>query len=66
MFYKIVLDRTTCLDRTGNHFWAQGYCVGTVGLDEDMIRKYVKYQERQEQKQEELRRTPEFGPGAKL
>lgn len=32
----------------GNHFWAEGYCVDTVGLDEEMIRKYVKYQERQE------------------
>lgn len=39
----------------GNHFWSQGYCVGTVGLDEDKIRKYVKYQERQERRQEELR-----------
>jgi len=39
----------------GNHFWAQGYCVGTVGLDEDMIRKYVKWQEKEEQKQEEFR-----------
>jgi putative transposase len=29
----------------GNHFWAKGYCVDTVGLDADMIRKYVKYQE---------------------
>lgn len=28
----------------GNHFWAQGYCVGTVGLDSEMIRKYVKWQ----------------------
>ena len=28
----------------GNHFWAEGYCVDTVGLDSDMIRKYVKYQ----------------------
>ena len=37
-----------------NHFWAQGYCVGTVGLDEDMIRKYVKWQEKQERRQEEL------------
>ena len=27
----------------GNHFWAQGYCVDTVGLDEDMVRKYVRY-----------------------
>jgi putative transposase len=39
----------------GNHFWAQGYCVGTVGLDAEMIRKYVKWQEKQEQRQEELR-----------
>lgn len=29
----------------GNHFWAAGYCVDTVGLDSEMIRKYVKYQD---------------------
>ncbi len=29
----------------GNHFWARGYCVDTVGLDTEMIRKYVKYQD---------------------
>ena len=29
----------------GNHFWAEGCCVDTVGLDSEMIRKYVKYQE---------------------
>jgi len=28
----------------GNHFWERGYCVDTVGLDSDIIRKYVKYQ----------------------
>ncbi len=38
----------------GNHFWAPGYCVDTVGLDEDMIRKYVKYQEKKEFHQEPL------------
>ena len=27
----------------GNHFWSRGYCVSTVGLNEDMIRRYVKY-----------------------
>ena len=32
----------------GNHFWADGYCVDTVGLDEEMIRKYIIYQERKE------------------
>lgn len=26
-------------------FWARGYCVDTVGLDTEMIRKYVKYQD---------------------
>jgi len=26
----------------GRHFWAKGYCVSTVGLDEEKIRKYVK------------------------
>lgn len=36
----------------GNHFWSQGYCVDTVGLDSDMIRKYVQYQERKEKEQE--------------
>ena len=36
----------------GNHFWARGYCLDTVGLDAEMIRKYVKYQEEQERKEE--------------
>jgi putative transposase len=36
----------------GNHFWAKGYCVDRVGLDSEMIRKYVRYQERQEKKVE--------------
>jgi len=36
----------------GNHFWSRGYCVDTVGLDEEKIRKYVKYQEQEEKKQE--------------
>jgi len=29
----------------GNHFWSVGYCVDTVGMDAEMIRKYVKYQD---------------------
>jgi putative transposase len=36
----------------GNHFWAKGYCVDTVGLDEETIRKYVKYQEDKERQDE--------------
>ena len=34
----------------GNHFWTEGYCVDTVGLDSEMIGKYVKYQHAQEPK----------------
>ena len=32
----------------GSHFWAKGYCVDTVGVDAEMIRKYVKHQEKLE------------------
>jgi putative transposase len=42
------------------HFWARGYCVDTIGLDEDKIKKYVKYQEEQERLEEQQRL--EFGP----
>ncbi len=33
----------------GRHIWARGYCVSTVGLDEDKIKKYVKWQQEREQ-----------------
>ena len=36
----------------GNHFWARGYCADTIGLDEEKIRKYVKYQEKKEREVE--------------
>jgi len=36
----------------GNHFWARGYFVNTVGINEEMIRRYVKYQEEEERKME--------------
>ena len=36
----------------GNHFWARGYCVDTVGIDEEIIRKYVKFQEKEESRQD--------------
>jgi putative transposase len=40
---------------TGFHFWARGYCVSTVGLDEQMIRAYIRGQEEEEKRQESLR-----------
>ncbi len=36
----------------GRHLWARGYCVSTIGLDEEKIRKYVQWQERQERQVE--------------
>ena len=44
----------------GNHFWARGYCSSTVGLDEEMIRKYVKYQEKQERLAEDQQQSFDF------
>ena len=35
---------------TNLHFWVRGYCVSTVGLDEKMIREYIKNQEELDQK----------------
>ena len=40
---------------SGPHFWARGYCVSTVGLDEETIRKYIRDQEKNEKKQLELK-----------
>ena len=37
----------------GNSFWSRGYCVDTVGLDSDMIRKYVKHQQQKEERSEQ-------------
>jgi len=33
---------------TGLHFWATGYCVSTVGLNEETIRNYIRHQEKLE------------------
>lgn len=37
----------------GNHFWSRGYCVTTLGMDEEKIRRYVKYQEDNERLEED-------------
>ena len=37
----------------GRMFWARGYCVSTVGLDEQDIRQYVKDQEKLQKDQEQ-------------
>ena len=39
---------------TGLHFWSTGYCVSTVGLDEETIKEYIRNQEKFELNQLEL------------
>ena len=39
----------------GRHFWAKGYCVSTVGLDEEKIRKYVRWQQVKDQRMEQMK-----------
>ena len=38
----------------GRHLWSRGYCVSTIGLNEEQIRKYVQWQEKQEKDAEQL------------
>ena len=39
----------------GQHFWARGYFVSTVGRDEEAIRQYIRHQEAEDQRFEQLR-----------
>ncbi len=39
----------------GRHFWAKGYCVSTVGLDEVKVRKYVKWQQEKDRCMDQLK-----------
>ncbi len=39
---------------SGQHFWARGYYVSTVGRDEGTIREYIQRQEAEDQRQDQL------------
>jgi putative transposase len=38
----------------GQNFWARGYFVSTVGRDEEMIREYMRNQEREDKRLEQM------------
>ena len=40
---------------TGENFWARGYYVSTVGRDEQVIREYIRRQEFEDQRLEQLK-----------
>ena len=39
----------------GQNFWARGYCVSTIGLDERTIQEYIRAQEEADKKLDQLR-----------
>jgi putative transposase len=38
----------------GQHFWARGYYVSTVGRDEEAVRKYIREQEEEDKRLEQM------------
>jgi len=40
---------------TGENFWARGYFVTTIGLDEEMVRAYVRNQEKEDAHYDQLK-----------
>jgi len=39
----------------GQHFWARGYFVSTVGRDEEVIREYIRHQEAEDRRIDQLK-----------
>jgi putative transposase len=39
---------------TGQHFWARGYYVSTVGVDEETVRAYIQGQEEEDRRLDQL------------
>ena len=39
----------------GQHFWARGYFASTVGRDEEIIRAYIKHQEQEERRVDQMK-----------
>ena len=40
---------------TGEVFWARGYFVSTVGLDEEMVRAYIRNQETEDERYDQMK-----------
>ena len=44
------------------HFWAEGYYVSTVGLNEATIRKYIRDQEKEDVLEDKLTKKEHYNP----
>ncbi len=38
----------------GENFWARGYFVSTVGLDEEVVREYIRHQEENDKRRDQM------------
>jgi putative transposase len=38
----------------GQHFWARGYFVSTVGRDEESVRDYIRHQEQEDKRLDQM------------
>ena len=47
---------------TGQHFWARGYFVSTVGRDEAVVRDYLRRQEEEDRRLDQLNFDPDEPP----
>jgi len=45
----------------GQNFWARGYCVSTIGLDDETVCDYVRRQEEEDKKLDQLKMFEEEG-----
>lgn len=43
------------------HFWARGYFVSTVGRDEEVIRNYIRHQEQEDRRLDQLNLLRQMG-----
>lgn len=43
---------------TGENFWARGYYVSTAGKDENLVREYIRKQENEDKRLEQLKLFP--------
>jgi putative transposase len=51
---KLAIQMFERYEKLGRHLWARRYCVSTIGLDEEKIRKYVAWQEQHEKQLEAI------------
>jgi putative transposase len=46
----------------GQNFWARGYCVSTTGLNEEVIREYIRKREEEDKRFDQLKMFEEDDP----